>query len=184
MKKLIIITGDLATGKSTFADILGQKYQIPVFHKDAVKEVLSETFPFKDRAENLKLSKATIDIMKHTFIASAQAGTNVILEANYHEEQIEEVFELAEKYGYSCLTIMLEGNIDILYERYLNRMKNENRHPVHLSTNFEIKENFVQYVTKTRLSEISGSVLKLNADTFDYQTDTKTFNLIEEFLRH
>ena len=73
MKKLIIITGDLATGKSTFADILGQKYQIPAFHKDAVKEVLSETFPFKDRSENLKLSKATMDIMKHTFIASAQA---------------------------------------------------------------------------------------------------------------
>lgn len=183
VKKLIIITGDLATGKSTFADILGQKYKMPACHKDTIKEVLSETFPFTDRSDNLKLSKAAMDIMNHMLIASAQAGINIILEANYHEEQIKEVFELAGKYGYSYLTIVLEGNIDILHQRYLNRIQNEKRHPVHLSTNFEIKENFVQYVANTRLSKIDGKVLKLNADTFDYQADTMTYNLIEEFLR-
>ncbi len=183
MKKLIIITGDLATGKSTFADVLGQKYKIPAYHKDSIKEVLSETFPFKDRTDNLKLSKATIDIMKHMFLSSAKVGTNVILEANYHEEQLKELFDLAGKYNYSCLTIVLEGKIDILYKRYLNRIQNENRHPVHLSTNFEIKENFEQYVINTHLSKIDGSVLKLNADTFDYQTDIENFNLIDEFLR-
>lgn len=183
MKKLIIITGDLATGKSTFADVLGPKYKMPAYHKDTIKEVLSETFPFKDRLDNLKLSKATMDIMKHIFLVSAQADTSIILEANYHDGQIKELFALAVKYGYLCLTIVLEGNIDILYERYLNRIKNENRHPVHLSTNFEIKENFVQYVADTRLSKIGGSVLKLNADTFDYQSDAKTFDFIEEFLR-
>ena len=183
MKKLIIITGDLATGKSTFADILGQKYKMPAYCKDTIKEVLSATFPFKDRSDNLKLSKATMDIMKHIFIVSAQADTNIILEANYHDGQIKEVFALAEKYGYSYLTIVLEGNIDILYKRYINRIKNENRHPVHLSTNFDIKENFVQYIPGARLSEIGGNVLKLNADTFDYQKDSKTFNLIEEFLK-
>ncbi len=183
MKKVIIIAGDLASGKSTFADILGQKYKIPTFCKDTIKEVLSETFPFKDRPENLKLSKATIDIMNHIFISSAKVETNIILEANYHNEQIKELQELAKKYGYSCLTIVLEGNINILYERYLNRMRNENRHLVHLSTNFEVKENFERYVIKSRLSKISGSFLKLNADTFDYQTDIKIFELIDKFLR-
>lgn len=163
MKKLIIITGDLATGKSTFADILGQKYKMTACHKDVIKETLSEPFPFKDRSDNLKLSKASMDIMKHTFISSAKAGTNIILEANYHEEQLKEVLEAARKYGYSCLTIVLEGDTNILHNRYLNRMRNENRHPVHLSTNFEIKENFVQYVTNKRLPKIDGSIIKLNA---------------------
>lgn len=182
MKKLILVAGDLATGKSTFADILGQKFGIPVFHKDTVKEVLSETFSYKDRAENLKLSKATIDIMKHAFLASAQAGTDLILEANYHDGQLKEMFCLAEEFGYSSLTVILEGNIEILYKRYLNRIKNENRHPVHLSTNFEIKENFERYVRDTRLKKIDGNVLKLSADTFAYQTDTKTLNLIKKFI--
>lgn len=184
MNKLILVTGDLATGKSTYADILGQKFGIPVFHKDTVKEVLSETFSYKDRAENLKLSKATMDIMKHIFITSARAGTDLILEANYHDGQLKEMFCLAEEFGYSSLTVILEGNIDILYKRYLNRIKNENRHPVHLSTNFEIKENFERYVLDTRLKKVDGNVLKLSADAFDYQTDPKALAAINEFLEN
>lgn len=65
----------------------------------------------------------------------------------------------------------------------MNRMKNENRHPVHLSTNFDIKENFVQNVKNTRLPKIDGDVLRVNANSFDYQNDTKIFDLIEKFAR-
>lgn len=183
MKKLILVMGDLATGKSTFSDLIGQKFGVPVFHKDTIKEVLSETFPFEDRSDNLKLSKSTMDIMKHVFTAFAQTGTDLILESNYHENQLKETFKLADSLGYSYMSVILQGDIDILYERYMNRMKNENRHPVHLSTNFDIKENFARYVNDTRLSKIDGNVLKLDANTFGYQNDTKTFDIIEKFLR-
>ena len=182
MKKLVLITGDLASGKSTFGDIAGKKFGVPVFHKDTVKEVLSVTFPFTGRSENLKLSKATMDVLKYIFLSSAKCGNDLILEANYHAEQLNEMFCLAEKEGYSHLVIVLQGDIDILYNRYINRIKNENRHPVHLSTNFDIKENFENYVKNTRLPNINGYVLKLNADTFEYQTDKKTFQIIEKFI--
>ena len=39
MKKLLLITGDLATGKSTFANILSKRYDTNVFFKDSIKEV-------------------------------------------------------------------------------------------------------------------------------------------------
>ena len=56
MKKLLLITGDLATGKSTFANILSKRYDTNVFFKDSIKEVLGDTIGFANREENKKLS--------------------------------------------------------------------------------------------------------------------------------
>ena len=54
MKKLLLITGDIATGKSTFANILSQRYNTNVFFKDSIKEVLGDTIGFSNREENKK----------------------------------------------------------------------------------------------------------------------------------
>ncbi len=42
MKKLLLITGDIAAGKSTFSKILSARYSAAVFQKDTVKEILGE----------------------------------------------------------------------------------------------------------------------------------------------
>ena len=36
MKKLLLITGDIAAGKSTFSKILAERYRVAVFQKDTV----------------------------------------------------------------------------------------------------------------------------------------------------
>lgn len=46
MKKLLLITGDIATGKSTFANILSKRYHTNMFFKDSIKEVLGDTIGF------------------------------------------------------------------------------------------------------------------------------------------
>ena len=67
MKKLLLIMGDLATGKSTFASILSKRYGANMFGKDTIKEVLGDTIGFSNREENLKLSKATMELMMFMF---------------------------------------------------------------------------------------------------------------------
>lgn len=52
MKKLLLITGDIATGKSTFANILSKRYHTNMFFKDSIKEVLGDTIGFSNREEN------------------------------------------------------------------------------------------------------------------------------------
>lgn len=42
MKKLLLITGDIAAGKTTFSKILSQRYCAAVFQKDTVKEILEQ----------------------------------------------------------------------------------------------------------------------------------------------
>ena len=60
MKRLIIITGDLAAGKSTLADLLSSKLEMLAIKKDVIKEKLCDVFDYKDREENKKLSVAAV----------------------------------------------------------------------------------------------------------------------------
>jgi len=83
MKKLLLVMGDLATGKSTFASILSQRYKVNVFYKDSIKEVLGDTIGFTNREDNLKLSKATLELMLFHFSEIAKIGNNMILDSNF-----------------------------------------------------------------------------------------------------
>lgn len=56
MRKLLLITGDLEAGKSTFSEILFKRYGIVAFQKEAVKEVLGDSIEFQNREENKRLS--------------------------------------------------------------------------------------------------------------------------------
>ena len=183
MKKLLLITGDLATGKSTFANILSKRYDTNVFYKDSIKEVLGDTIGFTNREENLKLSKATAELMCYIFAEFGRVNKNLILESNFHTAELEKLHKLANENNYEVLTLVLRGNVDILYKRYLSRIHNQNRHPVHLSTTLDIFDDFKAYIERSRNEEILVKIIEINADNFSYQTDEKILANIDEFMR-
>lgn len=182
MKKLLLIMGDLATGKSTFSDILSKRYETNVFNKDSIKEVLGDTIGFSNREENLKLSKATMELMLFIFSEFTKVNKSLILESNFHKEDLERLQEIAAENNYEVLILILRGDINILHERYLNRIFNENRHPVHLSTTFDIFDDFREYVEAARKEEIDGNIIYINADDFSYQQDTALLSRIDKFM--
>ena len=95
MKKLLLITGDLATGRSTFAGQRSHRYDTNVFYKDTVKEILGDTIGFKDREENLKLFRATGALMAFLFGGSAKLGKGLILESNFRTAEFETLHRVA-----------------------------------------------------------------------------------------
>ena len=182
MKKLLLVTGDLATGKSTFSDQLSARYQIPVYHKDSIKEVLGDTIGFANREENLKLSAATMELMFFLFREQTKLQTDLILEANFRQHEIEKLHTLANANGYDVLTLVFRGDDHILHRRYLHRIHSENRHPVHLSTTFEQFDAFSAYINAARTVVVPGNQLTVQADDFAYQTDDALLKTIEAFL--
>lgn len=183
MKKLLLIMGDLATGKSTFANILAKRYNTSVFCKDTIKEVLGDTIGFANREENLKLSKATMELMIFMFSEFAKLEKDLILESNLHTAELERFHQIASKNGYDVLTVVLRGDVEVLHKRYLNRMYNENRHPVHLSTTMDVFEDFKGYTEHSRKEVIPGDVIEINADDFSYQMDAELLKTIDEFMK-
>ena len=182
MRKLLLVTGDLATGKSTFSDFLSSKYEAVVLHKDTIKEVLGDTVGFFSREENLKLSNATMALMRFLFSETGKLGKDLILEANFHSADLEKLHQIAGSYGYDVLTLVLRGDPGILHQRYLRRITHENRHPVHLSTTFHIYDDFVAYLDRSRKETIPGEAINIDASDFSYRQDASLLTAIDRFF--
>jgi predicted kinase len=183
MKKLLLITGDIATGKSTFANILSQRYHANVFFKDSMKEVLGDTIGFSNREENKKLSTATMELMLFIFSEFAKLEKELILESNFHRGELERLHRIAQNNGYNVLTIALFGDVEVLHTRYLNRMENENRHPVHLSTTIDRFDDFKKCSDYLTSIEIPGEVIRINATDFSYQSSEEILSQIDAFMK-
>ena len=183
MKKLLLITGDIAAGKSTFSTILSARYGAAVFQKDPLKEILGDCIGFHSREENKALSNATLGIMYHLFSRISSTESDLILEANFHENELKELHSIAGKNQYDVLTLLLQGDAEVLYHRYVHRMNEENRHPVHLSTTLDVKEDFIQTAEWIRKEKVIGKTLVIEATDFSYQRDPILLNRIDAFMK-
>lgn len=181
MKKLILVSGDLAAGKSTYSHVLGEKFSLPVFNKDSVKEILGDDIGFADRTENRRLSVAAVDLMIHIFTALAKVGSNAVLEANFRTGEITRIAEIAEQYGYEQLFLYFQADVDVIYERFMAR-KQAGRHPVHLSAGLEDKEKFRAYIEEQRKLSVPPDALIVDTSDFSCQTDEALFARIARFL--
>lgn len=182
MRKLLLITGDLAAGKSSFANLLSRRYDTNLFFKDSIKEVLGDTIGFANREENKRLSAATMALLFFLFTTFAKMGKDLILESNFHTAELEKLHRLADEYHYEILTLVLRGDTDVLYKRYCHRMQYENRHPVHLSTTLDRYDDFKECTEYLRSESIPGNTLAINADDFSYQTDPQILAAIDAFM--
>lgn len=182
MKKLILIFGDLASGKSTFATALSKKYNIPLFKKDTLKELLADTIGFSDREENIRLSYASFALMKQVVRSFSVGDSDLILESNFRESELYEMMELSANLGFEVLPICLFADEKILYNRFIDRI-GKGRHKAHLIDDLTSYEGFCSYLKKQRHQNLPEATLKISANDFSYQSDEKIQNSVKEFLR-
>lgn len=166
MNYAVLITGDLAAGKTSLARALGTEMKIPFFYKDRIKELLADRIGYKNREENKKLSVAAFDVLSFIAGQMAQSRESFILESNFRQNELELLYELFEWENTCVVTVVLSAKLHTLYQRYCNRITNENRHPAHLV--FASEEEFNDYMEKLRQCDYRGEVLKIDAESFDF----------------
>ena len=80
----------------------------------------------------------------------AMNNQDIILEANFREEELNELKEICDKYGCDVSLFVLRGEIDVLHQRFLERLPN--RHKAHTSIHLEDSvEKFKEYLLSQRM---------------------------------
>ena len=182
MYKLILVNGDIATGKTHLADLIKNRFNLPLYTKDEFKEKFSESHPYSTYEESHKLSIMAMDALVNAFSKFAKSKEDIILEANFHEDYLEKINDIANENGYHMLNINLIGSPEVLYHRYMNRMNHEDRHPVHRVNKINDYEEFERYTLTRKNEKMYGEVIDVNADDFAYQNDAELLKKIEKFL--
>ena len=106
-KKIILVAGLPAAGKSTFSRELSKRLSIPCFNKDVIKEVMADGFGKENEellTRNKKGSAATFALMLHIAEQFMQTGNACILESNFQKHyplsltESQQIENLIEKY--------------------------------------------------------------------------------------
>lgn len=172
MANLIIIAGDLAAGKSTLAASLSEELNIVYITKDSLKEIACDAIGYSTREENRQLSIAATDSMIYFFQQAALVGSSLILEANFRNEEIKQIKQIADLYDYQVVLLCLTGDINLLYQRFLDRLAN--RHIAHRSLNLDVSiDRFASYIEDIRNQDLIYPTFTIDMSELDEEEVTE-----------
>jgi len=164
-KYIIFVAGLLASGKTTFSEYLSTHLNMLLINKDYVKEILCDTIGFANREENLKLSDATHQLMRYIAGNSMKIGLPIILESNFNPHDAAYFEEEVQKYNYKPITVILTGDKNIFYDRFVKRW--ETRHPGHKSFDLFTREEFCKQQEGWERFPISGERIIVDTTRFE-----------------
>lgn len=129
IKRIIVVEGYLAAGKSTFARQLSKEINVPYLIKDTFKIALCESVPITNREEGSRFSAVTFDAMMYVVERFMETSCPIIIEGNFVARDMKKKNEagvikaLVDKYAYQSLTYKFIGDTQVLYDRYIERNK-------------------------------------------------------------
>ena len=143
---LIIVSGPPSSGKTTLANAIAQKFNLPLITKDSLKEILFDTVGWKDREWSKKIGRASFSIIHYFLDALMPTGKSLIIEGNFKTEfESQHLLPRLDKYNYQSVQVMCQCDGQILFARFKDRSESGNRHPGHCDTsNYdELKESLL-----------------------------------------
>jgi len=171
-RKIIIIAGYGAAGKTTFAVNLSQTLKIPYFSKDLMKIALNRSFPVENQADSRHLSAIAFDAIAFNAERFMEVGKPLIVEANFvmkenHNslKEGEALRKLIDHYGYKSLTYVFLGDLKVLYERFMIREVLPERGVANVMWGNYTFENYVKGNVPLGEFNIGGEIVKI--DTTD-----------------
>lgn len=176
----ILIAGMPASGKSRFAEWISKKRNVPYMSKDSMKEILFDHIGFKSRAEKVALGNTAMDILYYFAEEQMKAKLPFIIENNFEDCSREGIMKLLGKYDYSPITVLFDGDIEVIYKRFIERDQSPQRHRGHvINTEYPEKgekipyipmglENFAEVIDKRGFKRFSIGGAMIRVDSTDF----------------
>lgn len=187
-KKIIIIEGYLASGKSTFALQLSKSINVPYLVKDTFKIALCKNISVANRNESSLFSTVTFDAMMYVTERLFETGNPVIIEGNFvpggikKTDEAEIIRQLIGKYGYTPLTFKFTGDTQVLHKRFIDREKTIERGQVN-KIGFDIShDTFDRWCHNLDDFNVGGKVIPVDATDFTSVNFDAYIEYVRQFM--
>ena len=114
-----------SSGKTTVAEGLARRLQLPLIAKDEIKESLYDSLGAGDVNSSVALGGAAYALIFALARTTLDSGASLIVEANFFRDQAAEFAALPE---HRLVQFHCEAPLDILLERYASRSRHAGHH--------------------------------------------------------
>ena len=166
---LILVTGQIASGKTSIAKIVANNLNIALISKDGLKEILFDTVGMGDREWSKKLGKATFSLLDHVVEAQLKVGNSIILESPLNPEFENKKFQdWQKKYGFKAVQIICQADETTLFARFKERALGTERHAGHRDAESleEFQKTLATPVGEQRIA-IDSTVIAVDTNDFE-----------------
>lgn len=187
-RKMIVIEGYLASGKSTFALQLSKSLLVPYLIKDTFKIALCKNVSVANRTESSVFSAVTFDGMMYVAERMLETGAPIIIEGNFVPAGVKRVDEagaikrLVDQYHYASLDFKFMGDTHVLYQRFLEREKTVERGEVNKMGMDVPYDMFDQLCRNLDGFDIGGETVCVDTTIFSNVDFNAYINLAKEFM--
>ena len=168
-KTLILVAGMPRTGKTTFANYLTEKLKITSIYVDKVKELIWDKTYF-EKSIWLEIQKygarnLSLDLACHFCEMLMKSGSSIIFENIWINA--DKLKNMVEKYDYKVITVLLDGDVEIIHKRFLERENTPERHPS-IITNSQFTDLDVFRKATQIFRDFNFGNAKIIVDTSDF----------------
>lgn len=187
-KKIIVIEGYLASGKSTFALRLSKSLNIPYLLKDTFKIALCKNISITSRAESHAFSAVTFDGMMYVAERMLETGNPIIIEGNFVPAGVKKVDEahaiksLIDKYNCTSLDFKFMGDTRVLHQRFLEREKTAGRGEANKIGEDVPYATFHQWCRNLDGFDVGGETIQVDTTEFSNVDFNTCIKLAKEFM--
>ncbi len=128
----VLVSGVPASGKTQLGEYLSEKLDLPMISKDKAKELLFDTVGFRSRAEKVVLGTAAMELCYYFAEQLMKRGRPFLLENNFEAASKPGITALLKRYDCRPVTLLLTGDYQVLYQRFIKRDRSPDRHRGHV----------------------------------------------------
>jgi len=166
---LIIVAGLPATGKTTLARRLAERFSLPLVTKDAIKETLCDVLECASVAQSRRLGQASMLLLYQFAETLLGSGLNCIVESPFYPAYAHPDFQrLQQRSPYYPLQIYCHADVEVMLERMKQRIASGARHPGHMDQ-ARMPTSTAELPSQWRMEplEIGGELIMLDTTCFD-----------------
>ncbi len=198
MKKIILLAGYPATGKTYMSNVIKAKVPHAMYiSQDEVKELLYDKIGFDNIIEKDELVEFARSIFYNIVDKSISKNDVVMLDYPFSYKQMDFLAKLKEKYDADFYTIRLVGDLDVLYDRRVERDLVDTRNKGHIMNSYHgyetytretyplSREEYKNNCTKGKYSHFKfGHLLEVDVTNYDEIDYTHIVGEVKDFVEN